>query len=76
MTEGSGDGVGQVEIFIEMDVVLLEMSLSPNLEIEAPYKGAGYQSICHDDPNSKMGALLWNQVYRVTSLVIHPDLLA
>ena len=34
--EGSGDGVGQAEIFIEMDVVLLEMSLSPNLGIEDP----------------------------------------
>ena len=36
MTEGAGDGVGQADIFIEMDVVLLEMSLSPIFRIEAP----------------------------------------
>ena len=76
MTEVAGDGLGQAEIFIKMDVVLLEMSLSTNLGNEDPYKGAGYQTICHGDPNSKMEALLWNQVYCVTSLVIHPDLLA
>ena len=52
MTEGVGYGLVQSETFIEMDVVLLEMSLSPILVIEAPYKGAGYQSIFHGDPNS------------------------
>ena len=35
MTEGSGDGVGQADIFIEMDVVLLEMLFSLIFRIEA-----------------------------------------
>ena len=30
----------------------------------------------HGDPNSKMEALLWNQVSYVNSLVIHLDLIA
>ena len=36
MTEVAGDGLGQAEIFIKMDVVLLEISLSHILGKKTP----------------------------------------